>query len=133
MKITIPNLAVSVCRDRGLGFLAAGFDTCLLISDLATVSKLYELSNVTFYNSLLPIGVGLYVWGFDLNLAVKAIEAYPVAAVWCFMPRQPSDLMEWAAERRRVSDGMTRLWMPVETVAEAVKVCKTCKLDVLVV
>ena len=55
------------------------------------------------------------------------------AAVWLFAPRQPSDLAEWTREIRRATDGATKVWIQVGTVADAVAAIETAEPDVLVV
>lgn len=134
MKISTASLAVAASRAGGLGFLAGGFDLTPLSSDLAEAASLIESTGMSSPadDGVLPIGVGFQNWGSDLQLAIAALEKYPPAAVWFFAPKQLSDLLPWAREIRRVTQGRTKVWVQVGTVAEAVEVAKTSKPDVLV-
>ncbi|KIX00527.1 uncharacterized protein Z518_10667 [Rhinocladiella mackenziei CBS 650.93] len=133
MKITLGRLAVSVSANGGFGFLAGGFDLNPLAKDLAEAADFAQSNNVPLHNGMLPIGVGVQNWGSDLQLALDALKAHPVAAVWFFAPKQLSDLLGWAKEIRAASDGKTKIWVQIGTVAEAIEVAKTTKPDVLVV
>lgn len=133
MKITLGRLALSVSANGGLGFLAAGFDLTPLAKDLAETAEIAKTQGVQLHNGTLPIGVGVQNWGSDLQLALAAIKKHPVAAFWFFAPRQLSDLVDWAKQIREVSEGKTKIWVQIGTVAEAVEVAKTTRPDVLVV
>ncbi|KAJ9602358.1 hypothetical protein H2200_013213 [Cladophialophora chaetospira] len=133
LKIALAPLAVSVSAAGGIGFLAGGFASPELTQHLAEAAELVKASNIPLHNGLLPIGLGFLSWGTDREVALKALQQYPVAAVWSFAPYQLSDLLEWSKAVRQISDNKTRIWVQVGTVAEAVEVAKTTKPDVLVV
>ncbi|EXJ96310.1 hypothetical protein A1O1_01436 [Capronia coronata CBS 617.96] len=132
MKITMGRLAVTVSAAGGFGFLAGGFDLSPLSKDLAEAAEYANSQNVPLHNGVLPIGVGFQNWGSDVRMAVEALQNHPVAAVWFFAPKQLSDLIDWAKTIRAFSEGKTKIWVQVGTVAEAIEVAKTTKPDVLV-
>ena len=134
MKITLAKLALSVSAAGGFGFLSAGFDLSPLANDLAEAASIHSSNPIpNAPEGLLPIGVGFQNWGSDLNLAVSALSAHPVAAVWFFAPGQLSDLIPWTKKIREVTRMRTKVWIQVGTVAEALEVAKTSKPDVLVI
>jgi len=133
MKISMGRLAVTVSAHGGLGFLAGGFDLSTLSKDLSEAADIARSIQLPLHKGALPIGVGFQNWGSDLQLALDAIAKHPVVAVWFFAPQKPSDLVAWAEEIRSATDGKTKIWVQVGTVAEAVEVAKTTKPDVLVV
>jgi nitronate monooxygenase len=132
MKITMAPLVVAGSQAGAFGFLAAGFDLTNLDSDLAEASELLKDADIPAPEGVLPIGVGFQNWGSDLKLAIAAIGKYSPAAVWFFAPRRLSDLLPWAREVRRVTDGRTKVWVQVGSVGQALEVAKTTKPDVLV-
>ncbi|KAG9783898.1 inosine monophosphate dehydrogenase, partial [Aureobasidium melanogenum] len=133
MKITLGKMAVTVSAGGGFGFIAGGFDLSYLAGGMAEAAEYAKSQNVPLHNGVLPIGVGFQNWGSDLQLAIDALKAHPVAAVWFFAPKQLSDLIDWAKAIRTVSEGRTKIWVQIGTVAEAIEVAKTTKPDVLVV
>ena len=133
LKIALAELTTAVSRSGGIGFLAGGYDVASLSQHLAEAASIVKSSNLPLHNGILPIGVGFLTWGASLEVALAALIAHPVAAVWLFAPRQLSDLVEWARSIRDISANRTKIWVQVGTVAEALEVAKTTKPDVLVV
>lgn len=133
LKIALSRLAVSVSAAGGLGFLAGGWDMPALAENLAEATELVKSSNVPLHDGVLPIGVGFLNWACDLQSALEVLKKHPVAAVWFFGPYQLSDLLEWAKAIRAISNGKTKIWVQIGTVAEAIEVAKTTKPDVIVV
>ncbi|OAL21794.1 hypothetical protein AYO22_07736 [Fonsecaea multimorphosa] len=127
------RLAVTVSANGGIGFLAGGFDLSSLLQNLSEAAEYAKSTNLPLHEGLLPIGVGVQNWGSDLQLLVQALEKHPVAAVWFFAPTHLSDLLDWAKAIRHLTDGRTKIWVQVGTVAEAIEVAKTTKPDVLIV
>jgi nitronate monooxygenase len=132
MKITMARLAVAVSKAGGLGFVAGGFDLSGLGKDMDEAAELLKLSSIQSRSGVLPVGIGFQNWGSDINLAMPVIKKHQPAAVWFFAPHQPSDLLPWAKEARAATDGKTKIWVQVGTVAEAIEVAKTTKPDVIV-
>jgi nitronate monooxygenase len=127
-------LAVAVSEAGGLGFIAAGFEVEGLEDDLQHATDLLKHSSIANVPSgILPVGVGFINWGADLDLALKAVKKYTPAAVWFFAPRELKDLVPWTERVREVSQGKTKIWIQIGTVADALELCKLCKPDVLVV
>jgi nitronate monooxygenase len=134
--ISTAPLAVAVSRASGLGFLGAGTDVNTLSSLLQNTKTVLESSSIPNTPSgILPIGVGFICWGADLDAACQVIRDEPLkpAAVWLFAPKETRDLVLWTGEIRKSSDGKTKIWIQVGTVALAVEIAKSCKPDVLVI
>ncbi|CZT02516.1 hypothetical protein WAI453_002069 [Rhynchosporium graminicola] len=129
-------LASAVSRAGGLGFLGAG-------TDVSTLSDLLKEATTSFEESplantpdgVLPLGVGFICWGADLSRTLSAIEAAPLkpVAAWLFAPQDPKELVSWSEGIRKSSNGKTKIWIQVGTVASAIDVAKSCKPDVLVI
>lgn len=133
MRITMAELSVAVSKAGGIGFLAAGFDLSDLSKNLGEAAKLVKDAAIPMRENVLPIGVGFQNWGADIQTALNALIEHPVAAVWFFGPKQLSDLIPWSNQIRAVSGGRTKIWVQVGTVAEALRVAKALKPDVLVI
>lgn len=140
LNIALPSLALFISEAGGLGFVAAGFDVSNLDAKLAETQRLVRKSPVSHIQQryadtgVLPTGVGFINWGADLEVSVAAVAKYTPCAAWFFAPRSsPGDLMPWAERVRSVTDGRTKVWVQVGTVAEAVAVARTVRPDVLVV
>jgi nitronate monooxygenase len=132
LKITMARLAVAISKAGGLGFVAGGFDLSGLAKDVDEAAELLKSSPIRSRSGVLPVGIGFQNWGCDINQAIPVIKKHRPAAVWFFAPHQPSDLLPWAKETRTATDGETKIWVQVGTVAEAMEVAKTTKPDVIV-
>jgi nitronate monooxygenase len=134
MNITMANFSICVSSSGGIGFLAAGFDLSNLSKNLTEAADLCRTNNIPLHHEkLLPIGVGFQNWGADLDTAIEAMSRTPVAAAWFFGAKQLSDLVPWSKAIRQASNGLTKIWIQVGTVAEALEVARTSKPDVIVV
>ncbi|MCJ1359842.1 MAG: hypothetical protein MMC33_009845 [Icmadophila ericetorum] len=139
LKIALPRLAISVSQAGGFGFLAGGHDLSSLRAHIEEVASLNSQNPITQGvvrdPSLLPIGIGVIVWGADLSTflsALKETNCIP-AAVWLFAPHQKSDLKTWTDGIRTATENRTKIWIQIGTVAEAFEVAYLCEPDVLVV
>lgn len=138
LQIAQAPLAVSVSRAGGLGFLAGGFNLDNLLGNLEHAAKLVaeqqQLSQQQQHDGTLPIGVGFINWGADLSKALTAISTHTPAAVWFFGASNPADenLAIWAREIRKVTNGRTKIWAQIGTVADALKLARRIEPDVLV-
>ena len=126
------RVAVAISRAGGLGFVAGGFDLSGLGKDMDEAAELLKTSTIQSRDDRLPVGIGFQNWGSDMNLAMPVIRKHQPAAVWFFAPYHLSDLLPWARETRAVTEGKTKIWVQVGTVAEAIEVAKTTKPDVIV-
>jgi len=131
-----PDIAVSVSKAGGLGFLAA--------SDLPTLRNLLyrtlELTssledNNIFPEDIVPVGIGFLNWASDLALAILEFKNSPFypAAAWFSAPGNIEELVHWTKELRTVTQRKTKVWIQVGTVASALEVARTCRPDVLVI
>ena len=127
------RLAVAVSRAGGLGFVAGGFDLSGLEKDMDEAAELLKTSPIPSRDGVLPVGIGFQNWGSDIRLAMQVVKKHQPAAVWFFAPYKPSDLLPWAKETRAATDGKTKIWIQVGTVAEAIEIAKTTKPDIIVV
>ncbi|KAG0645225.1 2-nitropropane dioxygenase [Hyphodiscus hymeniophilus] len=131
-----PALATSVSRASGLGFLGAGTDLSNFEQMFSECINILQKSPIP--NSLpgiVPIGVGFICWGASLPVALSVITKANLkpAAAWLFAPKEAKDLMEWAQGIRKASNGKTRIWVQVGTVAMAIEIVRSCEPDVLVI
>ncbi|KAL4919385.1 hypothetical protein BDW62DRAFT_179474 [Aspergillus aurantiobrunneus] len=139
LNIASAPFAVSVSAAGGLGFLAGGFDVSALEDNLEEAAKLVKQSDCAIQQNyissgILPIGVGFLNWGADLPKSIPAIKKFRPCVVWFFGPRSiPDDLRPWVEQMCAVTDGKTKIWVQVGTVAEAVAVAEVLIPDVLVV
>jgi nitronate monooxygenase len=81
----------------------------------------------------IPIGVGFLNWGADLKQSLDIMGFYRPIAAWFFAPRSLDSLVEWVEQTRHVTEGVTKIWVQVGSVGEALQVCLSCIPDVLVV
>lgn len=132
--IALAPLAVAVSQAGGLGFVGAGNDLDDLTKHLAHAEKLLSQDPIRYADKgILPIGVGFINWGAEVQVAIDALKTHVPAAVWFFAPKQNQDLPEWASEVRNATQGRTKIWIQIGTVADAVEIADLCSPDVLVV
>lgn len=121
----------------GLGFIGAGNDITDLEKWLTESRRLLDASSIRLptRDGTLPIGIGLLIWGAPIEKTMSIIskpENRP-AAIWLFAPRQYEDLATWTREIRKATNGTTKVWIQVGTVAEALNAVEYAEPDVLVV
>ncbi|KAL3477847.1 hypothetical protein BJX99DRAFT_225439 [Aspergillus californicus] len=138
LNIATAPLAISVSAAGGLGFIAGGFDVSALENNFEEAVNLIKqetnIQQIYSTTGVLPVGVGFLNWGADLPRSISAIEKYRPCAAWFFGPRSiPDDLRPWVDQVRAVTDGKTKIWVQIGTVAEAVAVVEALDPDVLVV
>ena len=132
--IALAPLAYAVSKAGGMGFLAAGTDLTDLKRQLQIVADLVAQGPIQDASSdVLPIGVGFINWGIEVETALDALKKHVPAAVWFFAPRRNKDLIEWSRRIRELSNGKTKIWIQIGSVADAVEVAYSCHPDVLVV
>lgn len=115
----------------GLGFIGTGNDQSNLAALLQEAYTLCTAANLP--TSPLAVGIGVLNWGADLAATLPLIAQFRPCAVWLFAPRDVGNLVEWTRRVREVSEGVTKVWVQVGGVAEALEVVKECEPDVLVV
>lgn len=137
LNAATPALAVAVSRAGGIGFIAGGSNLESLNESLKSVSSLLRSNNGATGSredaGTLPIGVGFQLWGCDLNVAVAALAKHKPAVAWLFAPKRTEDLAGWSEGLRRATNGETRIWVQVGSVAEARLAVQHAQPDVLVV
>ena len=129
--IAMAPLAVAVSQAGGLGFIGAGSDLTDLTNQLEHAKTLLSENHIK--SEVLPIGVGFINWGADFHLALDVLANNIPAVAWFFAPEQNQDLMRWSTGVRHVTQGRTKIWIQIGTVADAVEVANLCDPDVLVV
>ncbi|KAF2433294.1 2-nitropropane dioxygenase [Tothia fuscella] len=135
--ISLAPLAVEVSKAGGLGFIGSGNDQSNLEETLKHALKLSVEAKLPIVGSkgetFLPIGVGFLNWGADLEYTLTLLKQYRPVAVWFFAPRSTEGLVEWTTKVRETTFGITKIWIQIGSVKEAVEVVKGCKPDALVV
>ncbi|KAK4546130.1 hypothetical protein LTR36_002267 [Oleoguttula mirabilis] len=134
--IALSKLTSEVSRAGGLGFIGAGSDCSALVAELESFKGLQtECRILADVKDVLPVGVGFLLWAGEKLLmeALPILEKYKPAALWLFAPSHPDQLVQWTKETRRVTKGMTKVWIQIGTVADALEITKSCQPDVLVV
>ncbi|KAL8824974.1 MAG: hypothetical protein Q9170_007981 [Blastenia crenularia] len=132
--IAYAPLAVAVSRAGGIGFIGAGTDAHQLEGYLQVASQLLKEKPIEgSLPSTLPIGVGFINWGADHGTSIRAIQKFKPAAVWLFAPYENDDLVEWMQETRKATNDVTKVWIQVGSVQDALEVARLCRPDVIVV
>ncbi|TKA26336.1 hypothetical protein B0A50_05115 [Salinomyces thailandicus] len=134
--IALSQLASEVSKAGGLGFVGAGNDVSTLESELEAVRKMQKDSSIlSAVEDVLPVGVGFLLWAGEklLQQSLPLLERYKPAAVWLFAPNHSEQLAQWTKETRRVTQGKSKIWIQIGTVADAVEATKLCQPEVLVV
>lgn len=134
--VAYADMAFEVSKAGGLGFIGGGSDASILPEEFEKVREL-QASSSTLRDAkdVLPVGVGFLLWAGDklLQEALPSLEKYKPAAVWLFAPNEPQQLVQWTEAVRKATQGKSKVWVQVGTVADAVDVTKSCQPDVLVV
>ncbi|TID27668.1 hypothetical protein E2P81_ATG00428 [Venturia nashicola] len=127
-----PKLAVEVSKAGGIGFIGSGNDQSNLSVQLEQAHSLCKDAGLPT-EPVLAIGIGFINWGADLTISLPLLERYKPCAIWLFAPREISNLEKWTTETRRVTNGATKIWIQVGSVADAIATAKACEPDVLVI
>jgi nitronate monooxygenase len=138
LNAATPALAAAVSLAGGIGFVAAGTKLEALDESLRNVSSLLravpEHKVKGFVDAPpLPIGVGFQLWGCELSMAAAVVGKYRPAIAWLFAPTRTEDFASWAKGLRNATQGRTRIWIQVGSVAEAKRAVELAEPDVLVV
>ncbi|KAH8820045.1 2-nitropropane dioxygenase [Xylogone sp. PMI_703] len=134
--IATENLATAVTLAGGIGFLGVGTDTSTLQPLLSSATTVLEKASAKLAApGVLPVGVGFICWGADLEAAVSAIKSTKLkpCAAWLFAPKEINHLGSWASGIREASNGLSKIWVQVGTVKDALDVAKICRPDALVI
>lgn len=134
--IALSPLAIAVSQAGGFGFLAAGNDVSNLSSELDAVKAAQATdTHLSHFKNVLPVGVGVFVWAGEklLQNSLPIFEKYRPAAIWLYAANNTRELVQWTQETRRVTAGVTKIWIQVGSVQEAVEYTEACDPEVLVV
>ncbi|KAK6340557.1 hypothetical protein TWF696_008884 [Orbilia brochopaga] len=129
-------LAHAISAAGGLGFVGAGVDISNLaqtLTDYKSTLATSPIPNVS--QDILPIGLGILLFGADLSTCIKAISApgCAPAAIWLFAASEPQQLKTWADAVRDATAGKTKIWIQVSSVAGALEALALARPDVLVI
>lgn len=116
-----PNLAVSVSRAGGLGFIGPGEKPEHTAVDLKSAKGLLAASGIQQPEgrSVLPLGVGFQIWNGNLDVSASTLSQYRPAAAWLFAPRNgQADVDTWT-KRLRDASPETKIWLQIGTLQEA--------------
>ncbi|KAK5108267.1 hypothetical protein LTR62_008651 [Meristemomyces frigidus] len=134
--IALSKLATAVSSAGGLGFIGAGSDVSTLEKEIQDVQKLASQSPaLRDVKDVLPVGVGFLLWAGDklLDDALPILANYKPAAIWLFAPSDPQQLVRWTQKTREASNNISKIWIQVGTVADALSATQDCHPDVLVI
>ncbi|KAL8645983.1 MAG: hypothetical protein Q9210_006400 [Variospora velana] len=132
--ISLAPLAVAVSRGGGIGFLGAGTDVGDLEERLQEASQLIKQALIPGVPPcVLLIGVGFINWGANLEAAVRAMGKFKPTAVLFFAPYRNEDLVQWIEAMREATEDITKIWIQVGSVRDALEVVELCSPDVIVV
>jgi nitronate monooxygenase len=136
--VALPALTVEVSNAGGLGFLGIGSDSSQLEEFLKETQSLVKQSTAlsSFANgAVLPIGIGFLLWAGDdlLQASLPLLKATPPAAIWLYAHSHISQAKQWTTATREATNNLTKIWIQVGTVAEALEATSECQPDVLVI
>ncbi|KAF4977946.1 hypothetical protein FZEAL_5594 [Fusarium zealandicum] len=140
--MTGPDLAFTISRAGGLGFIGPGAKPEDTAKDLAAVRELLNkapprtlpVSFPSHDQNFLPVGVGFQLWNGDIDSAAQAVGQHRPCAAWLFAPRRgQEELDEWTVRLREASPGI-HIWTQIGTLQESVEaVNSTHRSDALVI
>lgn len=125
------ELAVAVTQAGGLGQI--GFmDTPAMEAQLRQTQKLLEsIDTSTVDPEIIPVGVGVIVFGANLTSWWRLLSKYKPAMIWLFAAEDSDDYEMWTAQIRKASPH-TRIWVQLGSVQAGLEVAQKCKPDGLV-
>ena len=117
-----PRLAVNVSRAGGMGFVAGSkpeeVDT-MLAQARTLLSN--STSTIRATQSTLPIGVGFQLFNCSLDPLAEVIAKHVPAVAWLFAPKAEENYRSWSRKLRAVTNGKTKIWIQVGSVADAMR------------
>jgi len=125
------KLAVAVTRAGGLGQIGFLDNGPIMDAQLTRARKLLEDIETSSVDGILPVGVGVIVFGADLRAWSRLVAKHKPAMVWLFAAHNMSEYGLWTEEIRRVSP-CTRVWVQLGSVSLGLQVAKLCRPDGLV-
>ncbi|KAJ9662029.1 hypothetical protein H2198_001571 [Neophaeococcomyces mojaviensis] len=124
-----PELAVTVSRAKGLGFIGPNTTIEGQSADLEQARKLISSGPASPFqvdpkkqeaDRTLPIGIGFQLWDSDMRLAASLVKTHQPCAAWLFAPRNGQEEIDsWTSSIRNASPN-TQIWLQVGTLHEAV-------------
>lgn len=128
------DLAAAVTRANGLGligFLSDPQELDLQLQQASLLLKNQEDKSETVYpNDILPIGVGVIIFGMPLSSFLPIVAKHKPAIVWLSFG-DANDFKSWT-EGIRDTSPETKIWVQIGTVSAALETARACQPDVLV-
>jgi nitronate monooxygenase len=135
-SMALAGLAAAVSSAGGIGFIGSvpGMDVNAELGKAAEILKQSGFSQQSIGSGIvLPVGIGFIVFMSDLDASAAAVAAHRPAAVWLSFAHEAAEYASWARRIRDVTDGQTKIWVQVGSVAGALEVARLTRPDVFVV
>lgn len=129
--VAFSDLAIAVSRAGGLGQIGFLDDMRELSKELDTArNKLQDLMATLPDPQVLPIGVGVIVFGSPLEAWMRLFKTHKPAVAWLSFAGT-NDLRQWTEAIRQASPA-TKVWIQLGSVTAALDVARECQPDALV-
>lgn len=127
------RLAVAVTCAGGLGQIGFTGDAEALDEELASPRlqlQNHNPRNKTGNDRILPIGVGIIVFGTPVEEFIPVIANHTPAVVWLSFATA-AEFQQWTTRIRQASP-LTKVWIQVGSVTAALEAARHCRPDTLV-
>ncbi|EGE01326.1 oxidoreductase [Trichophyton equinum CBS 127.97] len=143
LPVATGELAAAVSAAGGIGFIGLGNNIDKLDAQLSLAAHHLQTTHSqtslqTTNAAILPVGVGFLNWGVKLDDALPSIKKHVPAAIWLFGAARETMISlygEWIARVHAETNGLSKVWVQVGSVADAlslVDVPTSHRPDVLV-
>lgn len=130
LPVATGELAAAVSAAGGIGFIGLGNNIDKLDAQLSLAAHHLQTTHAqtslqTANAAILPVGVGFLNWGVKLEDALPSIKKHVPAAIWLFgAARETMTALygEWIARVHAETNGLTKVWVQVGSVADALSV-----------
>ncbi|KAL1861057.1 hypothetical protein Plec18167_003659 [Paecilomyces lecythidis] len=125
------KLAVAVTRAGGLGQIGFLDDSRMLSAELERAQgELQDFISHEQSDHVLPIGMGMIVFGSSIPHWLPVISQYKPAVVWLSFG-ETDEFRQWIESIRNISP-QTKVWVQLGTVNHAVETAQACHPDAIV-
>ncbi|GFG18013.1 nitronate monooxygenase [Aspergillus udagawae] len=126
------DLAIAVTRAGGLGQIGFMDNRQMLSEHLKKAQHgLQDMMKSLPNPNILPIGVGIIVFGSPVDDWMSLFSLYKPAVVWLSFASTP-EFTSWTRGIRRATPE-TKVWIQLGSVTAAVEVAEACRPDALVI
>lgn len=125
------KLAVAVTRAGGLGQIGFLDDSRMLSAELEHAQRdLQDFKSHESTDHVLPVGLGVIVFGLSVSRWLPVISKYKPAVVWLSFG-EVQEFRQWTEGIRKVSP-QTKVWVQLGSVRDAVEIAQACHPDAIV-